>query len=134
MNFLENKLQRVLKKVIKGLGLGDAGAALFLLKSREMVALKKKFYPSWDGETADVLSFREPSRFPHPERKGGFLGEIYLNVDLASKDFERAIFLLIHGFLHLLGYDHKKKRDIIRMQRKEIELGKRLGIDIRKFY
>ncbi|TRZ64960.1 MAG: rRNA maturation RNase YbeY, partial [Spirochaetia bacterium] len=28
-------------------------------------------------------------------------------------------YLLVHGLLHLFGYDHKKKNDIIKMERME---------------
>lgn len=35
-------------------------------------------------------------------------------------------YLLVHGFLHLLGFDHKKKGDTISMQFKEQELLKKL--------
>jgi len=27
--------------------------------------------------------------------------------------------MLIHGYLHLLGYDHKKKKDFIKMKKLE---------------
>lgn len=36
--------------------------------------------------------------------------------------------LLIHGYLHLLGYDHEKEEDAIRMEGKEKEILKTLGL------
>jgi probable rRNA maturation factor len=35
--------------------------------------------------------------------------------------------LVVHGILHLRGYDHEKKRDALRMARREIGLLRRLG-------
>ena len=35
--------------------------------------------------------------------------------------------LVVHGILHLRGYDHEKKRDAERMERREIRILRRLG-------
>jgi probable rRNA maturation factor len=35
--------------------------------------------------------------------------------------------LVVHGLLHLRGYDHEKKRDAERMERREIRILRRLG-------
>jgi probable rRNA maturation factor len=35
--------------------------------------------------------------------------------------------LVVHGILHLRGYDHEKKRDALRMARREIGILRRLG-------
>jgi len=36
--------------------------------------------------------------------------------------------LVVHGCLHLRGYDHEKKRDAARMEAREIGILRRLGI------
>lgn len=36
--------------------------------------------------------------------------------------------LLVHGFLHLLGYDHIKEKQALAMEKKEIKILKKLGI------
>lgn len=69
-----------------------------------------------------VLAFRASPGFPRPDIKGKFLGEIYLNPDFIHKRGEDIFSLLIHGSAHLLGYDHKRKSDRIRMERKEAKL------------
>lgn len=91
---------------------------IFLLPHREMVRLKKKFLPHEKG-LSNVLAFPEPKHWPHPEKKDAGLGEIYLNRDLAKGDIGELSRLLIHGMLHLLGYDHKKKSDRIKMEKME---------------
>jgi probable rRNA maturation factor len=37
--------------------------------------------------------------------------------------------LVVHGALHLIGYDHERTRDARRMERREISVLKRLGFD-----
>jgi probable rRNA maturation factor len=36
--------------------------------------------------------------------------------------------LVVHGVLHLRGYDHEKKRDAARMEAREIRILRRVGI------
>jgi probable rRNA maturation factor len=36
--------------------------------------------------------------------------------------------LVVHGVLHLRGYDHEKKRDAARMEAREIRVLRRIGI------
>lgn len=67
----------------------------------------------------DVLAFPEPKNFPHPDRGGIFLGEVYVNQEIFEEDPERGASLFIHGFLHLLGYDHRCKCDRIVMKKLE---------------
>ncbi len=54
--------------------------------------------------------------------KGFLLGEIYLAPNYISRKKEDPIFLLIHGFLHVLGYTHEGRHDSIKMQRLEKKL------------
>ena len=70
----------------------------------------------------NVLSFPAPKRFPGLHKGGKFLGEIYLNPDFIRKEGEKTEYMLIHGLLHLLGYDHKRKGDILKMEKLESEL------------
>ncbi len=102
---------------------------VILADGREMDRIKKKSGLA-DGKKhpygTDVLSFPEPSGFPHPDHKGIFLGDIYLNEEIFMGDPERGLALFIHGFLHLLGYDHIKKRDTIVMEGLEKRLLRKL--------
>jgi probable rRNA maturation factor len=113
----EKKLQLIAAAILKELGIRPATLDIVLLTNAEMKRMKwrllgKKTEPN-------VLSFPEPARFPHPETKRRYLGEVYLNQDILKKSPERAAPLLLHGILHLLGYDHMKKADAGRMERLE---------------
>ena len=78
----------------------------------------------------NVLSFPHPQGFPRPDIKQQVLGEIYLNPSYIKEHGEDLVFMLVHGFLHLLGYDHIKKSDRIVMERKE----KKLLADYKNMY
>lgn len=68
----------------------------------------------------DVLAFPEPKNFKQPPGfKSRPLGEIYLALDYIRAKRESPVYLLIHGLLHLLHYDHGKNRDRIKMEQKE---------------
>lgn len=98
---------------------------IYLVPDQEMKFLNKKFRGK--NTTANVLSFNEPKRFIYPPSRKRRLGEIYLNIPFvkrrAAGDFEVTLArLLIHGFLHLLGYTHGRKNDRIKMEKKELKL------------
>lgn len=82
----------------------------------------------------DVLAFamREGQRIAGDE---GVLGDIVISVDTASRQARRrrralaaeVRTLVIHGLLHLLGYDHERSAiDARRMSAKERALARRL--------
>ena len=74
--------------------------------------------------TTDVLSFPQDG----PDTQS--LGDIIISTDTAKRharfykiSLQREIMkLIIHGILHILGYDHKKKNDASKMKKKEKEL------------
>ena len=79
-----------------------------------------------DKHSFNVLAYPAPRNFPRPDRRGKFLGEIYLSPDFVEAHGQNVASMLAHGFLHLLGYDHEKKNDRIRMAAQEKKLLRRL--------
>lgn len=92
----------------------------------------------------DVLSFgvTSPSEYRRATRKSDLkslipyiLGDIVINPSLAKAQakehgitFKEEIrWLIVHGLLHLIGYEHEKKYEETRMRKKERELLERLG-------
>jgi len=82
----------------------------------------------------DVLSFPLWEKI-EAFRDGRFLGDVVLSIPTVkrqAKEFgrpflEEMTFLLIHGTLHLLGYDHEgNEKEARRMQRMEKKLMKKL--------
>jgi rRNA maturation RNase YbeY len=72
--------------------------------------------------TTNVLAFPAPKDFPRPDVRGEHLGEIYLNPRYVREHGEELSAMLVHGYLHLLLYDHKTRNDRIKMEGKEAEL------------
>jgi probable rRNA maturation factor len=110
----DRELQLLAKKLLKVLHQRNTIVDIFLLQNADIKKLKARFIKK--KTEPNVLAFPEPIAFPHPETKKKYLGEIYLNRDILNKSPVRTAPLLLHGILHLLGYDHKKKADRIAME------------------
>jgi rRNA maturation RNase YbeY len=67
----------------------------------------------------NVLAFPPPEGFPRPDLEAQPLGELYLNPGYIAKHGEDMRSMVIHGFLHLLGYDHKRQVDYQKMEKRE---------------
>ncbi|MBI4094212.1 MAG: rRNA maturation RNAse YbeY [Candidatus Liptonbacteria bacterium] len=132
---LSRRLEQGAALLLRRLRVRHMSLDVFLISGREMVKLKKASWhlgarrgmpgrvPATKGKgVVDVLAFPEDGFFPHPDRSSPLLGEIYLNLNLARRDPERALFLLMHGMLHLVGYAHGNERDARRMERFEDKL------------
>jgi rRNA maturation RNase YbeY len=81
----------------------------------------------------DVLAF--PAVPPVRKAPPRVLGDVVISIDTAQRQAREAgvdlrnecCRLLIHGYLHLLGYDHERsKREAVRMRRMERRLVKQV--------
>ncbi len=91
-----------------------------LVDAREMRSLNRTFR-GLDKPT-DVLSFSAPTGFPQLPEPGETIGEIYLCSSYIRAHGTDVYHLLVHGLLHLLGFDHVEKRARIRMQKLELKI------------
>ncbi len=86
---------------------------VFLTNNKTMKELNKKFRKK--NKSTDVLSFPFNDKIKH--KKNVYLGDIAISYEFVNKRSKNSNFFLefdkmwIHGYLHLLGYDHKKKKD-----------------------
>lgn len=115
-------LHRVLETAADTEGVGDAEVSVTLVDDERMRELNRT-YRGVD-RTTDVLSFAlnemGDDEFPVVgEGLPNVLGDIVISVPRAiaqaeeyGHDLRREIaFLAVHGFLHLLGYDHQNEAD-----------------------
>lgn len=99
-----------------------------LVGDRAMTRLNQRYRGI--ATSTDVLSF--------PMREGSFaslspnlLGDVVISVETADRQAAAAgrslrdelVALLIHGILHLLGYDHQTPSEAKRMKRLERQFG-----------
>jgi probable rRNA maturation factor len=130
-------LESFLRRVKSELGCGAAGVTVCLVSDAEIARMNVKFRKK-KGPT-DVLSFPavKPRRFAssRPRAKGDeFLGDIAISPATArryAKKNGRTLsnelqVLILHGVLHLLGYDHEADQG--EMDRTERKLRKRFGL------
>ena len=101
---------------------------LLLSNNKNIKKLNKVFRKK--NKSTDILSFPLDKKIK--VSKNTYLGDIiisynYLNKPRSQdlKSFkEKLIKIFIHGFLHLLGFDHKKNKDYSKMLKEEIFLFK----------
>lgn len=118
-------LRRFAAGALQRLGEGDAEVAVTFVSNREMRALNRR-YRGKDRPT-DVLAFPAREGEPTPGEEG-LLGDVVIAVRVAQQQAvsqgrslaEELQVLLVHGVLHLLGYDHERSAAEARqMRRKE---------------
>ena len=103
---------------------GDAELSVTLVDDARIAELHER-YLGIPGPT-DVLSFPLEDDFEGPT----ILGEVVVSVDTAAREaqergltLERELLLyVIHGTLHLLGYDDRNPDDRARMEARQEEL------------
>ena len=133
-------LESFLRRVKRELGLAKSDLTVCLVSDTEMARLNQNFRKK-KGPT-DVLSFpafarRRPLRLrrhSHPAKASQYLGDIAISPATArryAKKHERKLaselrVLILHGVLHLLGYDHETDRG--EMDKLEQKLRKQLGL------
>ncbi len=106
----------------------DSYAEINLVTSLQMRKLNLR-YRGKDKAT-NVLSFSYPSWFPEVSSGSPkLLGEIYLDPIFIKKRGENIDYLLVHGLLHLLGIDHERYDDRVKMERMEKKILKWLKIE-----
>jgi len=101
---------------------------LLLSNNTNIQKLNKLFRKK--NKPTDILSFPFTKKIKISKRT--YLGDIIISYNfinnpksLNSKLFkDKVIKILIHGFLHLLGFDHKKNRDYLKMLKEEGQIYK----------
>ena len=138
-------LELFLARVRRELGIGPADVTICLVSDAEIARMNEAFRKK-KGPT-DVLSFpvadrRAPASLPRRRKPGserrskseGFLGDVAISPATArrnAKKLGRTLpselqILILHGVLHLLGYDHETDRG--QMDRVEARLRRKLRL------
>ena len=93
--------------------------SILLTNDKKMKYLNLKFRKK--NKTTDVLSF--PMKIK--DKKRLYVGDIAISYEIIKERSKKTNFFLefdkmwIHGYLHLIGHDHKKLNDFKKMSKKE---------------
>jgi len=125
----EGDLRAFAAELARLLRLPAESFAVALVSDRQIAALNRR-YRNRPGAT-DVLSFPLERR----RETNGYLGDVAISVQTARRNARRyrhspgeeIKLLILHGVLHLLGYDHES--DHGRMNRREHALRRQLGLE-----
>jgi len=119
------RVRRTLGRVARATRSGAREVSVLFCADARMRALNRRFRGK--DRPTDVLAFPAPPA-------GGFLGDVVISVPYAAREARRRAEppareidrLLVHGFLHLMGYDHET--DEGQMEALEARLRRKLGI------
>lgn len=129
-------VEKVLKKALEIEKLENAEFNIIIVDNDYIHELNKT-YRNIDRET-DVITFAlEDDKTMISPVEERILGDIYISIDKAisqSQEYGHSLlrelsFLAVHGFYHLLGYDHMTEEDEKIMMSKQEEVLKIYGIE-----
>lgn len=110
-------MEFAIKKAIEMEKLDNVNFNIIIVDNEYIHRLNKE-YRKIDRPT-DVISFALEDNEDIQYENFRLLGDIYISIDKAKEQADmyghslkrELCFLAVHGFLHLLGYDHMKKED-----------------------
>ena len=122
--YLNQKIKKISKN-IKFFKRKNIIFTILLTNSARMKNLNKRFRNR--NKSTDVLSFPNFSikNLKLPNEKTIYIGDIATCYEIIRNRSKKNNFFLefdkvwVHGFLHLMGFDHKKNKDYVKMQRIE---------------
>jgi len=127
---MASRLRKVAERILNALACPEeTELSISIVGDRTIRAINREYlakdrptnvisFPLQEGECAGIA--------PHA------LGDVVISADTAAREaaagdmetFARLSFLLLHGILHLCGYDHERsgEAEAVRMEKKEREL------------
>ena len=112
-DYLEKKLKKLSKKPY--FKKKKQEFSILLTNNKKMKNLNFKFRKK--NKPTDVLSFQSNDNI--------YIGDIAISYEIVNKRSKLSNFFIefdkmwIHGYFHLIGYDHKKFKDFKKMAKKE---------------
>ena len=93
--------------------------SILLTNNNKMKKLNKKFRKK--NKATDVLSFPQKGLF----KNQNYIGDLAISFEIINKRSKKTNFfnefdkIWVHGYLHLIGYDHKNNKEYKKMHNKE---------------
>ncbi len=123
VTFDQARLDRQARAILSDVGESSAELGILFVGDRRMKSLNHRYRGK--ARTTDVLAFAMREA---PHASAGLLGDVVIAVPTAVRQAkeggrsldEELTVLLVHGILHLCGYDHERsEQEARRMQRRE---------------
>lgn len=123
VTFDQARLDRQARAILSSVGELSAELGILLVGDQRMKSLNHRYRGK--DRTTDVLAFAMREA---PHASAGLLGDVVIAVPTAVRQAkeggrsldEELTVLLVHGILHLCGYDHERsEQEARRMQRRE---------------
>lgn len=125
----ESRVLLVADGTLKYLRKDNLTVGVFLVGPEKMRYINKRFRGK-DEET-NVLSFEGTRRDSKYGEEGvDDLGEVYLCPDYIKKHKEDFDKILVHGLLHLFGYNHSGRSDTIEMEKLEKVICEKISLSV----
>ncbi|MCX5848304.1 MAG: rRNA maturation RNase YbeY [Deltaproteobacteria bacterium] len=125
----KRRIRSTVLNIMKILDCADKEISLYFVDDEKIKQLNRQYLEKDKATNVISFSLREGD---YGDINPHILGDIVISADTAQKDarkgkftIEQEIdFLLIHGILHLLGYNHENttKKETNKMRRKEKDL------------
>jgi len=133
--FSRREIAEFVRRVLIALRVDDdiQEVSIAIVDDEAMRNLNRKFRKK--NKTTDVLTFPADDSDADPNAKGRPLGDIVISIDQARRqatDQKHSLatevrYLILHGVLHALGYDHET--DDGEMNSLEVEVRGKVGLE-----
>lgn len=132
VTFDQARLDRQARAILSAVGESSAELGILFVGDQRMTSLNRRYRGK--DRTTDVLAFAMREA---PHASAGLLGDVVIAVPTAVRQAkeggrsldEELTVLLVHGILHLCGYDHERsEKDARRMQRREWMILRSIGL------
>lgn len=127
LDFKKSIVRKVILELSKELNISISSVNVSFVDNKEILEINGKYLNH--HFTTDILTFN------YNGSNTDLDGEIIISYDDAIENAKRFnttgkeeyLRLIIHGILHLVGYDDQQKNDKLKMKRKETSLVKKLN-------
>ena len=129
---LNNKLNKIVSTILDQEKMSDCVINLRLLNDKEMRKLNMQFRQK--DKTTNVLSFPNDDISVKQTKN---IGDIAISIEYVKAEAKKEgktfddhiIHMLAHGVYHILGYDHINNELAMIMEKKEINILKKININ-----
>jgi probable rRNA maturation factor len=126
-------LRRLVQTVLRGEGVAEADIGIAVVNDATIAAIHRRFFD--DPSATDVISFP----LSDTADGGPLAGEIVVSVETAAREAKRrghpgkaeVALYVIHGLLHLCGYEDRTKKGRSRFRERERHYLARLAIRLK---